>query len=204
MPALGTCNLKICCSGISSTCATIMRMTPACATTSTCLPRWRVVQGIPRLENPAAKPGQRFRAWRSMRNRIAAETDKRFGIFRGQLIGRAALPGAETQLDQAIIDIQRQSVARGQLTGKIRASQQRRTDDGLPRAMLAHRPAHLRPALFAQGIVQLPAVFASAHRFAVAHQVQRRDQLVWHGIFWTRVCRYRCGRFKSAERRRTA
>ncbi len=79
-------------------------------------------QAVPGRNNPLTKCRKRFGARRRMRNRITAESVESFRIRRGQLVGSAPFPRTETQLDQARVDFQRQSVTPGQFPGKIRAT----------------------------------------------------------------------------------
>ncbi len=140
-------------------------------------PAITLVQVIPRIKYPVAKCRQRFGATRGVRQRIAAESVQHTGFLCIQLLSRATFPNAETQLDQAGINLQWQPVTPSQLAGKLDAARQWRTDNHLPRTVIAHHFAHLCPAFYIQGIIELSAVFTATHGFAMAHQVHNCDWL---------------------------
>src|SRR3989344_4030642 len=128
---------------------------------------------FPRGKDAVAKRSECFAARRRVTHRVAPETRQPFRVCGQQFLRGTSLPLAETDLHQTRVYFERQRKPRGEFLGECTTTRQWRSHDYFPRPAVADGRMHLRPAFLAQRIVGLAAILASAHRLAVANQVNR-------------------------------
>src|SRR5512143_1299194 len=128
-------------------------------------------QIIPGGNDAIAERNERFGAWWCMAEWIAPKLCQQFVVLGQQLSGCLSFPRTETDLLQTRLHLQRPLVALSQPFGKGPATAQWRSHDQIPWTVIAYCLSRLMPAKFAQRIIDLPAIFFAAHRFAVANHV---------------------------------
>ncbi|ANF58046.1 hypothetical protein A5892_11695 [Halotalea alkalilenta] len=107
-------------------------------------------QALPGALDASAKRGHRLSSRRRRRIGVGPERSQLFGVITGDAFERHPVPGAEVDLLELLIDLQRQRPALRQLLGALAAALQRRAHQTIGRPQAKRRPLERDPPLRAE------------------------------------------------------